>query len=305
MVQRTPLRAPEDDVIYRGPIRSGQYGRVTEDDFTVRLHIESDSAYLDPMPSATDAFYSSGEYREAYNETGSIESYRHAHDGLQSQMIARTDLGALRGIVVGDIGCGGGSFLDLVQGYAAETIGVEPASDFHEALAGQGHQPFSSLGQLSSTRGQVLDHAFSFHVIEHVADPIEFVGGMAACTRPGGLVTLVTPNRHDVVGKLGIPEFDPFRYRTAHLWYLSETSMSTIAEATGLELVRVEYQHRYDAANLFRWLRDRRPTGRGGMDGIFDPVFDGFLTKWLEGTGLADSLWAEFRIPDSASAAGP
>jgi SAM-dependent methyltransferase len=292
----TVLSGSDDPVIYEGLIRNGAYGKWSRQPYAVRLHGPSDSAYLDPFPDSVEEMYASGEYREQYNDSTTAEQFEAAYDSVQGAIVAQLDLSAVRGRTVVDFGSGGGSFLDLMKGIAGRTIAVEPNQRYHDRLRAKGHQVFSWGEELVEQEPCAADWACAFQVIEHVRDPVDFLRTMAKSLREGGSVVVTTPNRHDILGKLGLPEFDPFRYRTAHLWYLSKRSLAVAAEAAGLELERVAFLHRYDLGNLLAWVRDRRPRGRGGFGDLFDSAIESSFRGWLEDRELADCLWAEMRL---------
>lgn len=92
-----------------------------------------------------------------------------------------------------DVGCFDGRFLDhLGTGYHRAGIEVHPRAAELAAARGiriVGHD-FSELDSLASR----FDVVVAMDVIEHVADPREFIKSMARVTRPGGLLIVSTGN---------------------------------------------------------------------------------------------------------------
>lgn len=285
---------PSDTVLYEGVIRSGGPGEYTKDIFKVRQSSLLDMSYLDPFPTNQD-FYLSEEYRESYNSSSDINDFYKSYDNLQAPKLNNIDLSLVRNSTIADFGCGGGSFLDLVSGLAKQTFAVEPYAGYHAGLA-KNHIPFTIAEDLYKSEGKCLDHAFSFQVIEHVDDPIEFLRSIAKCCKKGATITIATPNKNDLLFKLGAAKFNEFYYRTVHLWYFSLSSLTQIGEDAGLKLIDQKFIHNYDAANLIRWLRDSKATGTGGMEDIFDESFDSFIKNWAEANEISDDLQVTYQV---------
>ncbi|MFA0754087.1 MAG: hypothetical protein IMHGJWDQ_001870 [Candidatus Fervidibacter sp.] len=94
-----------------------------------------------------------------------------------------------------DIGCGNGSYLAMMKRLGWEVVGTEidpKAADIATSSLGI----FVHVGDLKDAP---FEHA-SFdvitmsHVIEHVADPIDFLRTAARFLKPGGEMIVVTPN---------------------------------------------------------------------------------------------------------------
>lgn len=97
-----------------------------------------------------------------------------------------------------DVGCGAGLLAEPLARLGAEMTGVDPAPELIEAAtehaAGQGLQIDYRAGAV-----ETLDGAFelvtAMEVIEHTADPQQFLNHLARLLVPGGLMILSTPNR--------------------------------------------------------------------------------------------------------------
>ena len=93
-------------ICYEGPIRSGSFGKITDEDFKVLSCSDCEVAYLAPFPLVD---YDSGSYREAYDDSAWIRDYFLKHDKEQIfTMFALLNDVSFRDKVVGDFGCGGG-----------------------------------------------------------------------------------------------------------------------------------------------------------------------------------------------------
>jgi SAM-dependent methyltransferase len=198
---------------------------------------------------------------------------------------------SLRGKVVADIGCGGGSLLDHIGGVAGETIAVEPDRGFAESLRQRGYRWYASAQDCAAEWRRKVDIAFAIQVIEHVSEPRRFLEGCRDLLAPGGKLIVSTPNRRDILLELLPDDFPPFFYRTQHRWYFDEPSLRLAAQAAGLKVEEIRHVHRYGMANTLLWLRDRRPRGRTALIAV-DRNADNMWRNWLEASGRADNLYA-------------
>jgi len=273
--------------LYEGPVRLGKPGNLTAKNYTIQRCEGCESAYLDN----SDLDYESEEYRALVQSDPSIEKYYEIHDKQQPGHLRFVDLHSLRGLTLADIGCGGGSFLDVVSGLAGQTLAVEPSKHYHDRLRSAGHSlyPFASEA-LPEWQGKV-DAAFSFAVIEHVQDALNFVKEIRQLLKPGGYLLLSTPNSRDWLLDFLPGVYDKFFYRYVHCWYFTETSLRKIGELAGFERVEIHYQHEYDLSNALLWARDDKPTGLGKFP-LFEDL-NGIYQQHLEARGVSNYLYAK------------
>jgi 2-polyprenyl-6-hydroxyphenyl methylase / 3-demethylubiquinone-9 3-methyltransferase len=97
-----------------------------------------------------------------------------------------------------DVGCGAGLLAEPLARLGAELTAVDPASELIDAArqhaAGQGLAIDYRVGAVESIEGE-FDLITAMEVIEHTADPQQFLNHIARLLRPDGLLILSTPNR--------------------------------------------------------------------------------------------------------------
>ena len=103
----------EQSVLYRGPVRSGRFGQSSINLQTVWLCGGCGAGYLPSQ--AVD--YASAEYRMLVDGSDAPEDFYRLHDGEQVEKLRMLGTGSLRDMVLMDVGCGAGSFLDLAKGF--------------------------------------------------------------------------------------------------------------------------------------------------------------------------------------------
>ncbi len=275
----------EHDILYRGPIRVGRFGQLSAESHTVWRCGGCWAGYL-PAPEAD---YVSGEYRILVDGSDTAEDFYRLHDGEQAEKLRLLGTGGLRGSVVMDVGCGAGSFLDLVKGLCRLTIGIEPTASLRQAVVAKGHVAFPYCSDVAAEWEGRVDVAALFSVIEHVDDPRGLLKDIRRLLRPGGRLLLSTPNRRDWLLDVLPDDYASFFYRLVHTWYFDADALRRLVELAGFAQASVVYSHRFDLSNAVLWLREKRPTGLGKLD-VPDSA-DSIFRATLEASGRADYLY--------------
>jgi 2-polyprenyl-6-hydroxyphenyl methylase / 3-demethylubiquinone-9 3-methyltransferase len=104
----------------------------------------------------------------------------------------------LEGKTALDVGCGAGLLAEPLARLGAKVTAVDAAPECIEVAkahaAGQGLDiDYRSTG-VEAVKGK-FDLVTAMEVIEHVADPQDFIDSLADRLAPGGLLTLSTPNK--------------------------------------------------------------------------------------------------------------
>ncbi len=249
--------------LYEGKIRLGQPGTRSAADHVIESCKSCGIAGLDIDP--TD--YTSDTYRTTVDGNHGVSEFPQIHDWEQASLLGAIGTKGLAGKGVADAGCGGGRFLDLVAGFTGgPTIAIEPTASFHAELKRKGHQTFHSTADAAAEWRNAIDLTVSFDVIEHVDDPVAFVGDLKVLTKPGGRIVVGTPNLDQLLLKLLPMDFGSFFFRQVHRWYFTPRALQLSLERAGLKDIRVRSIQRYDFSNLACWLRDRRPTGNAAIE---------------------------------------
>jgi 2-polyprenyl-6-hydroxyphenyl methylase/3-demethylubiquinone-9 3-methyltransferase len=96
-----------------------------------------------------------------------------------------------------DVGCGAGLLAEPLARLGAQVTGLDASPDLiavaREHARSAGLEIDYRAGELSELQGQ-FDLITCMEVIEHVADPAQFVGAVAKWLAPGGLLIMSTPN---------------------------------------------------------------------------------------------------------------
>lgn len=277
---------------YRGPIRMGKFGNLSAEPHTVMECPSCEARALPNTFGASEEYYQSETYRKEVDGAAEAADYFRMHDYEQAHNLSVTGTALFRDKVVADIGCGAGSFLDGVKGYAASAIAVEPYAAFRASLAARGYRAYAyTADALREHRGKV-DVATSFSVLEHVDDPRGFLSEIRELLAPGGKAIISTPNADDVLLEALPEDYSRFFFRKAHLWYFHARSFQKLLALAGFRTSVIRPHQRFGLGNFHGWIRDRRPQGEIRPD-YLGAATDAAWKADLERTFRCDYLYAE------------
>lgn len=137
-----------------------------------------------------------------------------------------------------EIGCGPGNFLEKVQSYVAQACGTEHNEHALRIARGKGLQIFGADEDTSDVKG-LFDSVFSFHVLEHVADPVGFLRELRSWVKPGGKIGISVPNQDGPLKYID-PCIQNMPPHHATRWHLR--TFEVISNKLDLEIERVAYE---------------------------------------------------------------
>jgi glycosyltransferase involved in cell wall biosynthesis len=116
---------------------------------------------------------------------------------------------------VADVGCGAGSFLDLLRERGAASLGIDADPALVEAAKRRGHQAIVGDHATLATMPGAFTGVHLSHVIEHLwgDDALALLEGAHAALKPGGVVIVRTPNWSNAAVRRGGFWLDPTHKR--------------------------------------------------------------------------------------------
>lgn len=137
-----------------------------------------------------------------------------------------------------EIGCGPGNFLEKVQSYVARACGTEHNEHALRIARAKGLQIFGADEDASDVKG-LFDSVFSFHVLEHVADPVGFLRELRSWVKPGGKIGISVPNQDGPLKYID-PCIQNMPPHHATRWHLR--TFEVISNKLDLKIERVAYE---------------------------------------------------------------
>ncbi len=274
-----------DDAVEIGRGRDHEYPHTSNDEFAM-VRCRCGLVYLNPRPAASELgtiyppdyyAYQLVQKRTATQRAGDtrLERLYRMRNARRFRPYARrlAGLGRDRYELL-DIGCGDGTTLDMwrdaLEGRVG-THGIEMSPEAAEVARSRGHRVTSQRIEDTDLPEGAFDVVYSFHVIEHVEDPLTFMRKVRHAVRPDGFALIETPNVDCV-------DFRLFRrrhwggYHFPRHWnlYTPET-FADLARRTGFEVSDITY---YPAAVFWIWTMHSLLRGRAPhlADRVFPPV---------------------------------
>jgi len=259
-------------------------------DLTVFRDRLSGVIYIDGFYAGDDV-YEDGSYRKVNLQNFGARDYEVTVDAERRASAYRPYF-AGRQIV--DFGCGDGAFLFKVRHEALSCSGVELQKDYVQALR---KADIAGYHSLDSVPTESQDTAFSFHVIEHLPDPIPVLRDLNRILKPEGLIVVEVPHANDfLLSGLRNDAFRQFTLWSQHLVLHTRESLKRLLEAAGFEHSVIEGVQRYPLSNHLGWLASQKPGGhKGTLSALDTPELRSAYEAALRKIDATDTLVAVAR----------
>lgn len=262
------------------------------------LHVwkdtESGVIYIDDFYTG-DETYIDGSYRDDKSvelKTGKPDFER----TTDAQRRLKSNLKFVAGKRVADFGCGSGDFLRLVQPYCNEVIGIELQQNYVDELNACG---VSCVKTVDDIEDGSLDIMVSFHVIEHLPNPLDTLSNLVRKVVSGGQVLIEVPHANDfLLSSVACEEFKQFTLWSQHLVLHTRGSLRKTLEFIGLTDIQIEGVQRYPLSNHLSWLSNGKAGGHksplSALDS--DALFHAYQSS-LARIDATDTLVAIAKVP--------
>jgi SAM-dependent methyltransferase len=145
-----------------------------------------------------------------------------------------------------DVGCGAGSFLNFARGLGWSVSGIDGSqAAVQHALEAYGLDATVADLNRHELQPGAYDVIWSFHVIEHLSNPLHLIRSAAEALVPNGMIFIGTPlySRarillHQLLYKAGAANY-PFDFNLPdHISYFNMRTLRVLCSTVGLEIVR-------------------------------------------------------------------
>lgn len=158
-----------------------------------------------------------------------------------------------------------------------------------EALVRDGFNIAEHIYDIADT----FDVITSFHVIEHLVDPLAILETASHRLANGGKLIIEVPHAGDLLlNSLDCNEFKQHTLWSQHLILHTKTSLTRLLETAGFTNIEVHGIQRYPLANHMYWLRHGKPGGHKKWKELTNPELDKAYSETLNATNATDTLIA-------------
>ena len=226
-------------------------------------------AFFDPMIAGDQAFYD-----DLYVKMGEEGSWTGAP-------VVRVDYQRVAAAIkpgqkLLDVGCGSAGFARWVP--QARYVGLERSTEAPKVAADVRSE---TIAEHAGRHAAEYDAVCSFHVIEHMADPLAFAAEMVRCLRPGGRLFLAAPSWPGAM--TDIPNF-ALNAPPHHLSWWTQEALQALAGRLGLRVESVETLPASVHLRLLYWMGRLAPKITGDRFFRHSWAWYGALVwSWLAG----------------------
>ncbi len=166
-----------------------------------------------------------------------------------------------------DFGSGNGGFLKQAKEICKDVMGLEIES----AITKYYEKENINLSNNLETLNKKFDVITSFHVIEHIKEPISILKKLSTLLNENGKIIIEVPNANDALLTIYENEaFSNFTYWSCHLYLYTHHTLNILAKKAGLKVEFTKHIQRYPLSNHLYWLSKGKPGGHEKWGNFLD-----------------------------------
>lgn len=192
-----------------------------------------------------------------------------------------------------DFGSGNGGFLKLTKNISKKVLGVE----LEKAIIPFYKEENISLENNLDNINEKFDIITSFHVIEHIKEPLKILDKLKNLLEDNGRLIIEVPNANDALLTIYENEaFSNFTYWSCHLYLYTHHTLNLLAKQAGFEVEFIKHIQRYPLSNHLYWLSKNKPGGHEKWGNFFDSKeLNSAYENQLASLGATDTIIASLK----------
>ncbi|MBO1321850.1 class I SAM-dependent methyltransferase [Acanthopleuribacter pedis] len=195
-----------------------------------------------------------------------------------------------------EIGASVGIGLTVARDYGLTPVGIEPDAEAFALAKQTGAEVHHAFFPMPGLQQDHFDIAMSLDVLEHIAEPVEFLLEIRKLLKPGGLVGIQVPNAAALITR--IEGYTNQIYNgLIHVNYFDPKSLDQMAEVAGLEKV-----HTFTFLSELGKCRSYDPNLIASLLKASHPHLDPFQAlhqDWINDEGLGYKVFGIYRRPQT------
>ena len=225
------------------------------------------------------------EYEDAYLQYLAPDRADEANLDSLYRWIAKTT--PLEGRRLLDVGAGGGKLVRYLRRRGVDARGIEPSRTLFDRFLSDDPAFACATIDEAVASGGAFPVVTAFDVIEHVADPVAFLQGIAAALEPGGVFFASTPDVDSPTARVFGHRWH--FYYPYHLSYFGPRTLAAAAAKHGLRMLDCRHRGRLRSVGyMIRYVAEFI----GGREA---PGWANRFDAWYLPTNLFDTMYAAFR----------
>lgn len=137
-----------------------------------------------------------------------------------------------------EIGCSSGNFLKLISETSIESIGIDPSTSYVNYASKQNLKVINDTYPCLELENLKFDNIFIFHVIEHVANPIELLVNIKRNLKQNGKLFIELPLLDKVLDKR--KKLSKKYFQKSHLHDFNSTNLEFVLNNLGLKITNIQ-----------------------------------------------------------------
>ncbi len=188
-----------------------------------------------------------------------------------------------------DFGSGNGGFLKLAKDISKSILGVE----LEKAIVPYYKEENIPLENNLDNINNKFDTITSFHVIEHIKEPLVILEKLKNLLEDNGKLIIEVPNANDALLTIYENEaFSNFTYWSCHLYLYTQHTLSLLAKQAGFKVEFIKHIQRYPLSNHLYWLSFNKSGGHENLGYLDSKELNQAYENQLATLGATDTLIA-------------
>jgi 2-polyprenyl-3-methyl-5-hydroxy-6-metoxy-1,4-benzoquinol methylase len=160
-----------------------------------------------------------------------------------------------------DIGGGKGEFVKLISNKCDSVYILEPGVSRINSINEDNIITINKFldDDFANTYENAFDIVTSFHVLEHLVNPINFLKNCYKILKPNGLLYIEVPNEDDTRIELSEYYRNNIYYCKAHISYFTDKTLKYILDKVDITNYKIDGFERYNYENYMYWITNNKP----------------------------------------------
>lgn len=173
---------------------------------------------------------------QAYHRDQTYQEFEEQFKNIFAKRVHLVDQYLPKGRAL-EIGCSTGVLLTLLTEKGWQTVGVEPSRQAASYARSRGLFIIENTFEKARLENNSFDLAVAGHVLEHVQDPVGFVGKVNKLLLPKGYFLVDVPNFGSLSAKL-LGSNWYYVLPTEHRWHFTFAALQKLLTSNGFNIVR-------------------------------------------------------------------